>query len=343
MQPDNTEHISFRYNVEHELIIAVLTAGPVGFGDSLPHKGFEGTNTTRLLLASRADGVILKAAHTALELDANEAIWVAPSVPSRAGESAGTDRRANSRARLIATDGAAESPHGRWWYTLLATDVFNTNGSSALKGYPLYPSQLFPVPPPSLVFVSTTFGSGNSSVAGSSSSTPCINGAAASSCLSALSSDTPLDVHTEPCTKRWGGCRNWKVLNVAPVLNGGWVVVGEQGKYVAVSPQRMIAASAPAGSFSDSDGPSDALHEEELGNTDGAGVGFEVVGMAGETLDITVVAPASSINRNNSQGGVDDRLALAMEGKVIVVPVKLGASGKASIKCSGSTCTASAA
>ena len=327
MQPDNTEHISFRYNVEHELIIAVLTAGPVGFGDSLPHKGFEGTNATRLLLASRADGVILKAAHTALELDANEAIWVAPSVPSRAGErpSAGTDRRANSRARLIATDGAAESPHGRWWYTLLATDVFNTNGSSALKGYPLYPSQLFPVPPPSLVFVSTTFGSGNSSVAGSSSSTPCINGAAASSCLSAFSSDTPLDVHTEPCT------------------NGGWVVVGEQGKYVAVSPQRMIAASAPAGSFSDSDGPSDALHEEELGNTDGAGVGFEVVGMAGETVNITVVAPASSINRNNSQGGVDDRLALAMEGKVIVVPVKLGASGKASIKCSGSTCTASAA
>lgn len=39
VQPDNTEHISSRANIEHELIIAVLTAGPVGFGDSLPRPG----------------------------------------------------------------------------------------------------------------------------------------------------------------------------------------------------------------------------------------------------------------------------------------------------------------
>ena len=40
VQPDNTEHLASRANIEHELIIAVLTSGPVGFGDSLPHPGF---------------------------------------------------------------------------------------------------------------------------------------------------------------------------------------------------------------------------------------------------------------------------------------------------------------
>ena len=62
VQPDNTEHISSRLFIEHELVIAVLTTGPVGFGDSLPHPGFKGTNVTRLMLASRKDGVILKPA-----------------------------------------------------------------------------------------------------------------------------------------------------------------------------------------------------------------------------------------------------------------------------------------
>ena len=30
VMPDNTEHLAFRPNIEHELIIAVLTCGPVG-------------------------------------------------------------------------------------------------------------------------------------------------------------------------------------------------------------------------------------------------------------------------------------------------------------------------
>ena len=43
VQPDNTEHIASRPFIEHELVIAVLTSGPVGFGDSLPAPGFAGT------------------------------------------------------------------------------------------------------------------------------------------------------------------------------------------------------------------------------------------------------------------------------------------------------------
>eukprot|EP01052_Picozoa_sp_SAG31_P014850 SAG31_NODE_936_length_10870_cov_5.136966_9_plen_606_part_00 len=131
IQPDNTEHLSFRANTEHELIIAVLTCGPVGFGDSLPRPGFAGTNVTRLLLASRKDGVILKPAHTALpldiessgQLDSQAHVWAAPSVPARPGANPRTDKRANSFARLLATDGTAERPGMHWWYTLLATDI----------------------------------------------------------------------------------------------------------------------------------------------------------------------------------------------------------------------------
>ena len=52
--------------IDHELIVALLTCGPVGFGDSLPNKGFLGTNVTKLLLTSRSDGILLKPAHTAL-------------------------------------------------------------------------------------------------------------------------------------------------------------------------------------------------------------------------------------------------------------------------------------
>jgi hypothetical protein len=76
--------------VEHELVVATLTAGPVGFGDSLPLPGFNGTNVTRLLLASRQDGVILKPAHPALRLDLAPPrspleLWAAPCLPARHG------------------------------------------------------------------------------------------------------------------------------------------------------------------------------------------------------------------------------------------------------------------
>ena len=100
VMPDNTEHLQSRAYIEHELVIALLTSGPVGFGDSLPHPGFAGTNVTRLLLASRNDSILLKPAHTALRLDVappnpegapraalkNMEVWAAPCVPSRLSE-----------------------------------------------------------------------------------------------------------------------------------------------------------------------------------------------------------------------------------------------------------------
>ena len=135
VQPDNTEHLKFRAHIEHELIVAVLTAGPVGFGDSLPHAGFLGTNVSRLGLASRADGVLLKPAHTALRLDSDVRIWAAPALPSRFvtgnggqhGNDPASDARANSLAKLGADDSSVQGVDDKWWYTLLATDVTNTS------------------------------------------------------------------------------------------------------------------------------------------------------------------------------------------------------------------------
>ena len=102
-----------RRQVEHELVVALLTTGVVGFGDALPlgpaadwpNQTSGGSNLTRLLLMSRADSVLLKPGHPALRLDLpaigradeNRQIFVAPCVPARAGLNATTDRRANCK------------------------------------------------------------------------------------------------------------------------------------------------------------------------------------------------------------------------------------------------------
>eukprot|EP00947_MAST-08B_sp_MAST-8B-sp1_P003239 g3239.t1 len=138
VQPDNTEHLAFRDHIEHELVVAVLTAGPVGFGDALPTvPGFRGTNVTRLLLASRADGVILKPAHPALRIDSNPAVWAAATLPAAYGGDPATDRRANSLARLIALGGGSAKSEGSddepamWWYNLLATDTTSSPATAS--------------------------------------------------------------------------------------------------------------------------------------------------------------------------------------------------------------------
>ena len=242
-------------------MIAVLTAGPVGFGDSLPRAGFKGTNVTRLLLASRMDGVILKPAHPALRLDLSPPrgdthgeIWVAPNVPARAMHASsgrgilqgtdavylhsdGIDGRVNSLARLLAQDGNMEMPSQRWWYSVLCTDVVPARKIS--------PADLFPVPPSDAVFVAHTF-----------QGPTCEDGALASSCLSLFSKTSPLEVITDtpmtgnasdgldqPPKAKGTAVRNWKLINVAPVLPGGWLLLGEYNKYVSMSPQRFSAFS----------------------------------------------------------------------------------------------------
>ena len=269
---------------EHQLVVAVLSTGPVGFGDSLPGPGFRGTNATRLLLASRLDGRILKPAHPALQLDALSAVWAAPSVPARPPLSPSTDPRANSFARLLPPSGQAAAG-GRWWYSILATDVNTT----------ISPEMLFPVPRGPMV--AHQFGR------------TCVNGTLARECLRLFSVESPLQV-------RAGGwcdqppCRHWALFNVAPILPGGWVLLGEHSKYVAVSPQRLLSAVASDASAM----VVDALLDGELA-VSASGFRFKVSGSHGEVVRIFVVCPGQPQRSNNL---LEDTLS----GTIVSVDIK---------------------
>eukprot|EP01050_Picozoa_sp_SAG11_P049853 SAG11_NODE_27462_length_332_cov_1.072961_1_plen_65_part_01 len=65
--------------------------------------------------------------------------------------------------------------------------------------------------------------------------------------------------------------------------------MGEQEKYVAVSPQRFVTAQAVEATDEDA---SDALVEAELQPEGGQGLCFTVVGAVGENVSISVLAPS---------------------------------------------------
>ena len=161
----------------------------------------------------------------------------------------------------------------------------------------------------------------------------CVDGAAASSCAVGFSSGSPLDVFTGHALPS----RNWKVLHVAPVLAGGWVIVGEQAKYVAVSPQRVVAA-LPASAHDPE--ASDGLDESELA-ADGKGLKFVIVGADKEVVKITVLAPAPGAQGGGDGGG--QLLDRALAGKVVLVIATLGPSGRAEVACAAGGCTVSRA
>ena len=144
----------------------------------------------------------------------------------------------------------------------------------------------------------------------------------------------PFGVATDPCPGGKAGCRNWKIYGVSPILAGGWAIVGEESKYVALSPQRIVSAHATAATSADS---SDALLESELQPTEGSGLSFTIIGAEAERVSITVLAPAAAVD-DSMQG----RLAAAMAGKAVVVEATLGASGKADVSCSAGACKAAA-
>ena len=182
------------------------------------------------------------------------------------------------------------------------------------KGRLLTPMSLFPTPPANSSFLAATFGKA------------CANGAAASTCLQGFSETTPLDVYTDQALKS----RNWKVISVAPVLAGGWVLVGEQTKYVAMSPQRIVATAASTVSDPEA---SDGLHPSELASDD-HGLSFTVVGAEKEEIAITVVAPqkAGGDGSSDSVERVSDQ-EKALAGKIVVVTITM-TSGRADVKCS---------
>ena len=76
----------------------------------------------------------------------------------------------------------------------------------------------------------------------------CKDGAVASSCLRPLSATQELPVETDPCPGGKGGCRNWKIFSVAPVLEGGWVRAHLPDKIIEAfkhPPDKTLALKLP--------------------------------------------------------------------------------------------------
>ena len=122
------------------------------------------------------------------------------------------------------------------------------------------------------------------------------------------------------------GCRYWSLYSVAPVLAGGYALLGDQSKYVSVSPQRFVTARATTAA---SEGASDALVESELMST-ASGLSFGVIGTAAEKVRVTMLVPGA--------GDGDDSMEGRLAGKIESVDVTLGASGEATVVCAAGAC-----
>lgn len=297
-----------RPTVVHDLIVSTLSAGPVGFADLLNH-----TNATLLSMATRQDGTILKPAATALRVEryykpaplGGQELWTAVTGPAGSADSA-SDARANSAAQLGEKDGT--SGNGTtWWWSVFATQV----DGGLPSGAPLQIAELWPRPRHgtqllvSLVQGTTTTG-GNTPGPGR----VCVNGSAATSCLTLWDASKPLPVGTTgagadaPQPKQ-----NFTLFAAAPILGNGWTLLGDLSKLVPCSPQRFVAPSVAAA-------PSDA----DLASVAGHGLTFTVLGSAGELVAVSVVAPSKKIGS-------------PLEGTVVVIDVVIGRGGSAKVEC----------
>ena len=329
--PNGSDLFKERFDLEHELIMATLSTGPVGFGDKVGR-----TNRSLLERALRSDGMILKPGFPAHRLDlfylpsspcVKAEIWSAPTVPARVGASARVDRRANSMVRLFALDGGSDdealtaaapaaaataATSGVWWYNLLLYDLHQSKCT-------LTPAQLSPPGVSERGYVVSRFGE------------PCMDGTPATSCLAAFTESTPLKIETD--SSATGLVSDTRLHSIAPVLSHGWVLLGEQRKYVAVSPQRLVVGRAAATQV----GASDSLQMDELiiahGTEDGDGssLEFAVIGEAGETVDVAVVVPSSA---SDVAGVAGAAAAAAIGGRIVVVSVEVAEAGQSRVSCS---------
>lgn len=202
---DRNKPIAGRLNIEHDLIVATLSTGPVGIGDSVGH-----SNRSFLLPAMRADGVIIKPTKPALRLDRfyssvdqkarQQEIWSAPSRPLNSNSSNST------------------------YFTLLATNL--VPGATAVSVSDLWPAQ----PQNVRFFASRGFHE------------RCTNNSMAISCLDVFDSTHPLTFDTGTLPPLHDPIRRFQLRSVAPVLSSGWTIVGEEAKYVRVSEQRLDAS-----------------------------------------------------------------------------------------------------
>lgn len=298
-----------RPTVVHDLIVATLTTGPVGFGDLV-----NCTDAKLLNRSLRQDGVILRPASAALRVNrfydspptGGAEIWVAVTGP--AGSS---DPRRDGRANSMAALGESEVDAvvgAVWWWSILATNVDGTmpNGS------PLKISELWPQPEPSVKYLVavleyTCMGDGcNISPGDSGSGRHCYNGSLASSCLALWDTTHDLPVGTTGAMSQTK--KNFTLLAASPLLDG-WALLGDLTKLIPCSPQRFVAPSqygAPR--------PDDLLHSSEFS--------FTVLGTSQEVVDVTIVTPPST-----------STFASPLEGIIYEFSVEIGSLGSSDVRC----------
>lgn len=297
---------------ELSLIMAALSAGPVGIGDAI---GL--TNVSLTLAACRSDGVLLRPSAPAVFLDSQfRSDAFGGSVPALPG----TAFQAHSfvPAAMGADAGAAFD-----FATVLVVDA----------GEPrvIVPADLSPPLPAAgggpvalpharaltlsrrtAPILSQPALSGEYIVLGWSAglhalSTACADGAPAAPCLALVSAARPLSLAPGPGGGPGGGdafAHDLEIASLAPVLASGWALVGEIAKVVRVSPDRFASVGAQA-------------------RSGGPGLAFDVMLAANEAADVLVLAPAAG-------GG-----GSPLDGTLVRVRVAsaAGAEGTVSVDC----------
>jgi hypothetical protein len=134
----------------------------------------------------------------------------------------------------------------------------------------------------------------------------CVSGSPASSCLSSWDTDSSLDIDASNSTHAYSQkTAKYRLLRAAPVLASGWTVMGELGKIVPVSPQRLVSTHANQVPVS---APGGVDYGTELGHgsvTDELVI--DVLGSVGEAISIAVVTPEGVVQWVNLTGAATVR------------------------------------
>lgn len=209
-------------NCELNVIIATLSTGPVILADKAGE-----TNTTLVWRSARADGWILQPDKPATSIDATFT-----SILSR-------DANLTFHGHVWSTYALVEAKQNDelMWHYLLSIDV-NTS-------WQLTESDFFPRLNSRVGWVGRRWHQ-------SHWPTPCVHGqpAVSSGCLlgPTISSqeDLPKLLNDRPIMVA-NDTHKFDLLQLSPVLENGWVLLGEVGKYVSVSRKRFIQVSTMRG------------------------------------------------------------------------------------------------
>jgi hypothetical protein len=254
-------------NCELNLLVATLSTGPVSIADKASD-----SNKTLIRRCVRADGRILQ-----------------PDKPATAVDSMFAVAQGKFEGQVWATSttlGRVEAGSTAVWHYVLSVDVTTAWKIHGTDFYPKMPSM------PSSVggWVAHQWFSGHGPTA-------CLHGskALASRCLSAsirTAKDIPA-VHNRRPVMVKNDTRMFDLMLLAPVMHGGWVLLGEVDRYVSVSRDRFEAASFSA-----------------------SGINATLRGAAGETAVVTALQPTAAT------------AASAPDWLIHVKSVKFGKSGR---------------